>query len=110
MTPNQDSFGDIRAVKEFLEQMKRVIQLAELMQNLPDSPAAFGKADILQEVEAAGFQIDPWLEDFIRNASPGVVRDAIAVVEENRHRGRVRNPEGLLVSAIRNQWKANISG
>lgn len=105
---------NIRTAKEFadvygVELLQRLIQLAETDQNLLDNQPTLATADIVQEVEAAGFELNPWLEDFILSARVEVVQDAIAVVEDNRQRGiKVRNPEGLLVSAIQNQWKPKI--
>ncbi|MFB2980837.1 hypothetical protein [Microseira sp. BLCC-F43] len=105
---------NIRAAKELadaygIEVLERLIRLAESDRNLLHNQPTPAKEDILQEVETAGFELNPWLEDLILDADVKVVRDAIAVVKENRRRGiTVWNPEGLLVSAIRNQWKPNI--
>jgi len=71
-------------------------------------PASDRPSTILQEVEAAGFKLNPWLKNLLFTSSVEVVRDAMAVVAENQQRGKVRNLEGLLVEAIRNQWKPNL--
>ncbi|HLO49405.1 MAG TPA: hypothetical protein VK211_13400, partial [Kamptonema sp.] len=86
--------------------------LAEGAESVPKTQPSPAKADtdaILQEVEAAGFQLNPWLKSLILTASVEVVRDGMAVVKENEQWGTVRNREGLLVEAIRNQWKPNLS-
>ncbi|WP_445174120.1 hypothetical protein [Microcoleus sp.] len=59
-------------------------------------------------IEAAGFQLNPWLKNLLFANSVEVVGDAMAVVAENQQRGKVRNLEGFLVEAIRNQWKPNL--
>lgn len=104
---------DIRTAKEFadaygVELLKRVIRLAETDRNRPHNQPLPAKTDILQEVVDTGFELNPWLEDLILSASVEVVRDAIAVVEENRQRGiTLRTREGLLARAIQNEWKPN---
>ncbi|MDY7005889.1 MAG: hypothetical protein SWX82_18665 [Cyanobacteriota bacterium] len=60
-------------------------------------------------MKKAGFQINNWLTELILKTNAEVVRDAIAVVAVSRRRGTLRNPEGMLVEAIRNQWRPNIS-
>lgn len=79
---------------------------------MPDTsqpPVNVQTNDILQEVKKAGFQINNWLTELILKTNAEVVRDAIAVVAVSRRRGTLRNPEGMLVEAIRNQWRPNIS-
>ncbi|MBD2002720.1 MULTISPECIES: hypothetical protein [Cyanophyceae] len=107
----------IRVAKDFadsygVERLDHLMTLAEADQNSPKTqpvPASANPDAILQEVEAAGFQLNPWLKNLLLSTSVEVVRDAIAVVAENQQWRTVRNPEGLLVEAIRNQWKPNIS-
>lgn len=107
----------IKTAKEFADaygvaRLDRVMTLAESAESFPKTQPSPAKADtdaILQEVEAAGFQLNPWLKSLILSASVEVVRDAMEVVKENQHWGTVRNREGLLVEAIRNQWKPNLS-
>ncbi|MEB3179064.1 MAG: hypothetical protein VKL59_08570 [Nostocaceae cyanobacterium] len=123
MNSNRKSLGtqgsarlidDVLALKEFadaygLDMLKRAIALAETDYNRSHPESTSAKADILQQVEDAGFELNPWLENFILDANVEIVRDAIAVVKENLRRGiTVHNPEGMLVSAIRKEWKPNI--
>ena len=106
----------IQVAKDFADSygVDRLDHLMTLAQADPNSaktqPVAASDRHntILQEVEAAGFQLNPWLKNLLFTTSVEVVRDAMAVVAENQQRGRVRNPEGLLVEAIRNQWKPNL--
>jgi hypothetical protein len=106
----------IQVAKDFADSygVDRLDHLMTLAQADPNSaktqPVAASDRHntILQEVEAAGFPLNPRLNNFLLTTSVEVVRDAMAVVAENQQRGRVRNPEGLLVEAIRNQWKPNL--
>lgn len=41
----------------------------------------------------------------VLEAALTTVQDAIALVKERQKRGEVKNPAGLLVEAIRGQWK-----
>ncbi|NER02924.1 MAG: hypothetical protein F6K17_09960 [Okeania sp. SIO3C4] len=115
---NRQTLGDeIRAAKEFAdsygpELLDRLLQVVENDHKMPDTsqpPVNVQTNDILQEVEKAGFQINHWLTELILNTNAEVVRDGMAVVAASRRRGTLRNPEGMLVQAIRNQWKPNIS-
>ncbi|MDJ0517642.1 MAG: hypothetical protein QNJ74_15810 [Trichodesmium sp. MO_231.B1] len=116
---NRQSFGDeIRAAKEFAdsygpELLDRLLRVVENDHKIPDTsqtPVNVQTNDILQEVEKAGFQINPWFRELILNSNATVVRNAMAVVTAYRRRGMsLRNPEGMLVEAIRNQWRPNIS-
>lgn len=107
----------IQTAKEFADaygiaHLNRLLALAETAPNSPKTQLLTFKVmsnTILEEVEMAGFQLNPWLKTLILSSNVEVVRDAIAVVEENCYRGVVRNREGLLVQAIRNQWKPHIS-
>ena len=107
----------IQTAKEFADtygiaHLERLLALAETVPNSPKTlPSTFKVMSntILEEVEMAGFHLNPWLKTLILSSNVEVVRDAIAVVEENCYRGVVRNREGLLVQAIRNQWKPKIS-
>ena len=107
----------IRVAKDFadsygVERLDHLMTLAETDQNSPKTqpvPVSANPDTILQEVEAAGFQLNPWLKNLLLTTSVEVVRDAMAVVAENQGWGTVRNPEGLLVEAIRKQWKPKIS-
>lgn len=106
----------IQVAKDFadsygVDRLDRLMSLAQVEPNSTKTqsvPASDRHNTILQEVEAAGFQLNPWLTNFLLTTSVEVVRDAMAVVAENQQRGRVRNPEGLFVEAIRNQWKPNL--
>ncbi|NEO53805.1 MAG: hypothetical protein F6K54_12380 [Okeania sp. SIO3B5] len=115
---NPQTLGDkIRVAKEFAdsygpELLDRLLQVVENDHKMPDTsqpPVNVQTNDILQEVEKAGFQINHWLTELILNTNAEVVRDAIAVVAASRRRGTLRNPEGMLVQAMRNQWRPNIS-
>lgn len=107
----------IQTAKEFADaygiaHLDRLLALAETAPTFPKAlPATFKVMSdtILEEVEMAGFHLDPWLKTLILTSDVEVVRDAIAVVEKNSRRGIVRNREGLLVQAIRNQWKSYIA-
>lgn len=107
----------IQTAKEFADaygiaHLDRLLALAETVPNSPKARASTFQVmsdAILEEVEIAGFRLNPWLKTLILSSDVEVVRDAIAVVEENRRWGIVRNSEGLLVQAIRNKWKPNIS-
>ena len=107
----------IQVAKDFADSygVDRLDHLMTLAQADPNSAktqpvrASDRHDTILQEVEAAGFQLNPWLKNLLLTTSVEVVRDAMAVVAENQQRGKVRNLEGLLVEAIRNQWKPNLS-
>ena len=110
-----NSIEYIKLAKEFadkygIEYLDRLITLAE-NNNLPNTQLNFTQTNqvnqetILEEVLTAGFQLNPWLKNLILINSVEVVRQAIAVVEENEIWGNVRNREGLLVEAIRKQWK-----
>lgn len=107
----------IQTAKEFADaygivHLDRLLALAETAPTFPKAlPATFKVMSdtILEEVKMAGFHLDPWLKTLILTSDVEVVRDAIGVVEKNSCQGIVRNREGLLVQAIRNQWKPNIS-
>lgn len=107
----------IQVAKDFADSygVDRLDHLMTLAQAEPNSaktqpvPASDRHNTILQEVKAAGFQLNPRLKKLLFTTSVEVVWDAMAVVAENQQRGTVRNPEGLLVEAIRNQWKPNLS-
>ncbi len=117
MTPLTPLIDYIQAAKEFADaygiaRLERLMTMAETERNSPKtqpSPTNANIDAISQEVEAAGFQLNPWLKSLILSTSVEVVRNAIAVVKENQRWGIVRNPEGLLVEAIRNQWQPNLS-
>lgn len=113
-----NSIEYIKLAKEFadkygIEYLDRLIKLAE-NKNLANNKSNLTKTNqvnqetILEEVIASGFQLNPWLKNLILINSVEVVRQAIAVVEENEIWGNVRNREGLLVEAIRNQWKPKL--
>ncbi len=116
---NRQTFGDeIRAAKEFAdsygpELLDRLLRVVENDHKKPDTsqtPVNVQTNDILQEVEKAGFTLNSWLTELILNTNAEVVRDAMAVVAVYRRRGMtLRNPEGMLVEAIRNQWRPHIS-
>lgn len=117
--PNPQILGDeIRVAKEFadiygLELLNRLLRVVENGHKMAETQRPTVNAqtnDILATVEKAGFKINPWLAELILNSNAVVVRNAMAVVTKYRRRGRtLRNPEGMLVEAIRKQWKPNIS-
>jgi hypothetical protein len=106
----------IQVAKDFadsygVDRLDRLMTLAQVEPNSAKTqPVAANDRHntILQEVEAAGFKLNPWLKNLLFTTSVEVVRDAMAVVAENQQRGTVRNLEGLLVKAIDNQWKPNL--
>ncbi|MGD1716629.1 hypothetical protein [Dapis sp. BLCC M172] len=117
---NPQTFGDeIRVAKEFadsygpelLDRLLRVVENDHKMPDTSQTPVNVQTNDILQEVEKAGFTLNSWLTELILNTNAEVVRDAMAVVAVYRRRRMttLRNPEGMLVEAIRNQWRPNIS-
>ncbi|MDJ0554190.1 MAG: hypothetical protein QNJ68_07075 [Microcoleaceae cyanobacterium MO_207.B10] len=117
--PNPQTLGDkIRAAKEFadsygpelLDRLLRVVENDHKMPDTSQTPVNLQTNDILQEVEKAGFTLNSWLKQLILNTNAQVVRDAMAVVAVyRRRRMTLRNPEGMLVEAIRNHWRPNIS-
>ncbi|MBD2741770.1 hypothetical protein H6H02_09225 [Coleofasciculus sp. FACHB-1120] len=118
MTSNRETLETLRVAKEFadmygVERLDYLMKFAEIAQNPPESkqsPANANADQILQAVEAVGIELNPWLEDLIISSSVEVVWDAIAVLKAYRQRGMlVRNPEGLLVEAIRNRWKPDLA-
>lgn len=116
---NPQTLGDeIRAAKEFadsygpelLDRLLRVVESGHKMPETQRPTVNVQTNDILTEVEKAGFKINPWLAKLILNSNAVVVLNAIAVVATYRRWGMtLRNPEGMLVEAIRNQWRPNIS-
>ncbi|MFE1748861.1 hypothetical protein [Coleofasciculus sp. H7-2] len=117
MTSNRETLETLRVAKEFadtygVERLDYLMKFAEIAQNHPksqQSPANANADQILQAVEAVGIELSPWLEDFIISSRVEVVWNAIAVLKAYRQRGMlVRNPEGLLVEAIRNRWKPDL--
>ena len=69
--------------------------------------AAGERCEILNQVEAAIAPIpsNPQIAAVVLNAALTTVQDAIALVKERKEGGRVKNPAGLLVDAIRGRWK-----
>jgi hypothetical protein len=63
--------------------------------------------EILNEVEAAiaPIPLNPQIAAVVLEATLTTVQDAIALVKERKQSGEVKNPAGLLVDAIRGQWK-----
>ncbi|OZH54882.1 hypothetical protein AFK68_08050 [Hydrocoleum sp. CS-953] len=117
---NRQTFGDeIRAAKEFAdsygpELLDRLLRVVENDHKMPDTSQTtvnLQTNNILQEVEKAGFQLNHWLTELILNTNVEVVRNAMAVVAVYRRRRMttLRNPEGMLVEAIRNRWRPHIS-
>ena len=103
----------LKTAKDFadqygVERLDRLMGLAEPLTSEVETQSHIVTANhsnILQEVEDAGLKITPYLKHLVLSESVETVRDAIAVVQENQSYGRVKNPEGLLVEAIRNRWK-----
>jgi hypothetical protein len=63
--------------------------------------------EILIQVEAAiaPIPLNPQIAAVVLEATLTTVQDAIALVKERKQSGEVKNPAGLLVDAIRGQWK-----
>lgn len=116
---NPQILGDeIRVAKEFadiygpelLDRLLRVVESGQNISPTPQPPINAQTNDILSAVEKAGFKINPWLAELILDSDVEIVRNAMAVIAAYRRRGMtIRNPEGMLVEAIRNQWRPNIS-
>jgi hypothetical protein len=49
--------------------------------------------------------LNPQIAAVVLEATLTTVQDAIALVKERKQGGEVKNPAGLLVDAIRGQWK-----
>ncbi|MBD2120194.1 hypothetical protein [Trichocoleus sp. FACHB-262] len=64
--------------------------------------------ETLNQVEAAiaPIPLNPQIAAVVLEATLTTVQDAIALVKERKQSGEVKNPAGLLVDAIRGQWKA----
>ena len=69
-----------------------------------DSSSAPGNLEILTEVEQAGIHLHPKLKKLVLGAAIERVRNAIAVVKERQAKGRVKNPSGLFVEAVKRGW------
>jgi len=63
--------------------------------------------EILIQVESAiaPIPLNPQIAAVVLEAALTTVQDAIALVKERKQSGEVKNPAGLLVDAIRGQWK-----
>lgn len=63
--------------------------------------------EILIQVEAAiaPIPLNPQITAVVLEAALTTVQDAIALLKERKQSGEVKNPAGLLVDAIRGQWK-----
>jgi hypothetical protein len=73
-----------------------------------DNSSATGEQrEILNQVGAAiaPIPLNPQIRAVVLNAALTTVQDAIALVKERKEGGRVKNPAGLLVDAIRGCWK-----
>ena len=60
---------------------------------------------ILAEVKNAEIPLSPELQRLVLKSSVEVVRNALSVMLEARHKGTVSRPAGLLTRAIQGQWK-----
>ena len=76
-----------------------------------NSSATNDQRQILNQVEAAiaPIPLNPQIRAVVLSAALTTVQDAIALVKERKQRGRVKNPAGLLVDAIRGHWKPDQS-
>jgi hypothetical protein len=83
--------------------------LTNLVQDIePDNFSASGEQrEILNQVEVAiaPIPLNPQIAAVVLGATLTTVQDAIALVKERKQGGQVKNPAGLLVDAIRGQWK-----
>ena len=66
--------------------------------------------DVLEQIEDAGIQLHPKLEQLVIYSTLDVVRDALNVVKEAKTKGNLKNPTGLFVDALKNEWKPSGSG
>lgn len=70
------------------------------------SDAAQNREVLYQVRDAiAPIPLNPQIKKVVLAAALTTVQDAIALVKERRQKGEVKNPAGLLVEAIRGQWK-----
>jgi hypothetical protein len=83
--------------------------LTNLVQNaeIDVSSASGEQRKILNQVKAAiaPIPLNPQIAAVVLEATLTTVQDAIALVKERKQSGEVKNPAGLLVDAIRGQWK-----
>jgi hypothetical protein len=72
-----------------------------------NSSASGDQHEILNQVEEAiaPIPLNPQIAAAVLDATLTTVQDAIALVKERKQSGEVKNPAGLLVDAIRGQWK-----
>jgi len=98
---------DIKNTKNYLELPK---DLGEGKSSEPPSNENFSQEAqvVLKEAEDSGVHLHPKLKQFLLEATLDVVKDAIAVVKEAKARGNLKNPAGLLIEAIKNQWKPSV--
>lgn len=83
--------------------------LTNLVQNteIDDFSASGEQREILNQVEVAiaPIPLNPQIAAVVLEATLTTVQDAIALVKERKQSGEVKNPAGLLVDAVRGQWK-----
>jgi len=74
---------------------------------LDDFSASAEQREILNQVEVviAPIPLNPQIATVVLEATLTTVQDALALVKERKQGGQVKNPAGLLVDAIRGQWK-----
>jgi hypothetical protein len=85
---------------------------AELTNLVPNSAKdhfsdAAQNREVLYQVRdaIAPIPLNPQIKKVVLESALTTVQDAIALVKERQKRGEVKNPAGLLVEAIRGQWK-----
>jgi hypothetical protein len=104
---------DANSIEQHLARLDYLLGLESLGDNHvaddSSSPAVstsgVNSHSIRAEVEAADIPLDCGLETLVLASHPEVIRDAIAVVQENRKRGIVHSPSGLFRRAVENHWK-----
>jgi hypothetical protein len=94
-------------------QIKPKLKPKQTLNSLPQTITPPPPAEIPAEIEAAIVQtIAPVplhrnLRKQVLQAQIHVIQDAIALVNQQKASGTVKNPAGLLVKAIQHQWKPN---
>ena len=59
----------------------------------------------LEAIEATGIVLNPRLTSIVQKASRQVVQAALMLLQSRQQQGKVKNPAGFLVEAIRRGWK-----
>lgn len=71
----------------------------------PDTADPSNQRGIFEAVEAAGIILNPRLTSIVQQASLQAVQAALMLLRSRQQQGKVKNPAGFLVEAIRRGWK-----